>query len=754
MANKVGSLYAELDANTAKFSRALKQAGADARAASREMRAAMREAQGAIALAGEEIGVHMPRHLRAFVAQLPGVAPALSAAFSSIAVVGLGKILAETGEKAVEAIKKIRDNAGEIGEGFDKLRAEGQLSNDLLDVTNDRLAVQIAKLEHKPGDGLKLALDQARVSADQLGKTLEADNQKVEQLLKAHQVGVGGILLGQASTSDVSKKIGEYDQALKEIDKEQSDRVRNAKTAAEAAAANTDAETKRQKTLGEAIHWANTQWNERTALQKGQKVNDPDISKVNSLNQTANLTILGNMAEVWQQESDRSQKMQLEATQQATLDQLTARKEAADEAKRVAHEAAQAQMQEMRSALEADRAGHQLSLAEEAEFWQSRLLTVKMGAENIRVVTDEMNKAIAAVQRETEKTNEDFAKQTDAVFNDLIRRVADESDKIPAGLGEASKQIVEKLNSVRSASPFGAFVEGTEQIERNTEALKAAQGGVLSYQQQLVLAAQTQDNMNRYLQSSAELLLREGTAADGVRAFFLDMQQSGITTAMVIEDAFKKSFDGIAEQLGKLMSGQKTSFAKTFQGIFQQAGTSELKKTMQMGLGALVGKTGMGGKPDGSKGNAFFVRNADGPMKLPGGAGSPVSGLAGGLLGKLNDSNFLSSLFGGKLFGSGSIFGSLIPHATGGSVTPGVGYLVGERGPEPFFPGVSGTIATNAAMQRSMSGPSGAYYHVDARGTDPALTGMNVQRALAQVHGKAVADAARTMAEQQKRKSR
>lgn len=41
---------------------------------------------------------------------------------------------------------------------------------------------------------------------------------------------------------------------------------------------------------------------------------------------------------------------------------------------------------------------------------------------------------------------------------------------------------------------------------------------------------------------------------------------------------------------------------------------------------------------------------------------------------------------------------ALIPHASGGSVTPGRGYLVGEQGPEPFFPMVPGTIIPNGAL--------------------------------------------------------
>jgi hypothetical protein len=44
------------------------------------------EAKGEIGLLGEEIGVRLPRHVRSFVAELPGVGEALEAAFSATAV--------------------------------------------------------------------------------------------------------------------------------------------------------------------------------------------------------------------------------------------------------------------------------------------------------------------------------------------------------------------------------------------------------------------------------------------------------------------------------------------------------------------------------------------------------------------------------------------------------------------------------------------------------------------------------------------
>jgi hypothetical protein len=64
-----------------------------------------------------------------------------------------------------------------------------------------------------------------------------------------------------------------------------------------------------------------------------------------------------------------------------------------------------------------------------------------------------------------------------------------------------------------------------------------------------------------------------------------------------------------------------------------------------------------------------------------------IAGAVGGTLGKI---------------------GGLIPHAAGGSVSPGQAYLVGERGPEVFLPSTSGTIVPNSAIGSPRAASAGA----------------------------------------------
>ena len=65
-------------------------------------RRATMEARGEAMLLGEAFGVHLPRHVSRFVAELPGVGTALSAAFSATAVLFLLDALVKGSEKLAD----------------------------------------------------------------------------------------------------------------------------------------------------------------------------------------------------------------------------------------------------------------------------------------------------------------------------------------------------------------------------------------------------------------------------------------------------------------------------------------------------------------------------------------------------------------------------------------------------------------------------------------------------------------------------
>lgn len=72
------------------------------------------EARGEAALLGELFGIHLPRHVRSFIAELPGVGAALSAAFAATAVI----FLIEAVVQIVEKIKAFTEETNKIKEAM------------------------------------------------------------------------------------------------------------------------------------------------------------------------------------------------------------------------------------------------------------------------------------------------------------------------------------------------------------------------------------------------------------------------------------------------------------------------------------------------------------------------------------------------------------------------------------------------------------------------------------------------------------
>src|SRR5262249_4148802 len=64
----------------------------------------LREARGEARLLGEELGIRLPRHVSNFIADLPGVGKALSAAFSATAILFVAQAVIELTKKVTEAV--------------------------------------------------------------------------------------------------------------------------------------------------------------------------------------------------------------------------------------------------------------------------------------------------------------------------------------------------------------------------------------------------------------------------------------------------------------------------------------------------------------------------------------------------------------------------------------------------------------------------------------------------------------------------
>ncbi len=316
-------------------------------------------------------------------------------------------------------------------------------------------------------------------------------------------------------------------------------------------------------------------------------------------------------------------------------------------------------------------------------------------------------------------------------------------------------------------SPIEQYQEEINQLNREVAAMKTAQGGNLTYVESLQVAAHAQDAFNKATDETVKLMLRFGGIRDGVNAFFLDMEKSAKSAASVIYEALHSAFDKLSDQLATLLTGGKTDFKKMFQSIGKEMVGSSIKSTLQTGLGALGGKLGinlggaLGGKPDGTKGNPWWVRMAkDAGINLGGGGdagssddpGAPGAGadagagVFAGLLGKA--SGFLGPLMKAFLGGSGGGggFGQLAgAFAGGGDMAPDKAYVVGDNGPEIKM---GNRIVSNSASRRMLEGnASNHYYTIDARGTDPVLTEQRTKAAILSAHNSAVRASAQVHSE-------
>lgn len=238
------------------------------------------------------------------------------------------------------------------------------------------------------------------------------------------------------------------------------------------------------------------------------------------------------------------------------------------------------------------------------------------------------------------------------------------------------------------------------------------------------------DLENQRIHALAEESLALGTLRDGLRAFFIDMRQQAETTAQIIYNAMHSALDRTSGLLGKLATGQIEKggvgrmFGKEFQSIGEEMTASSIKSLAQRGLGALGKMFGVdigGTKPDGTAANPLWVRVVNGSaeaglpsligsMGIPGSGGGGDAGSVFGGASKAVPFIFSMLKFGGFLAG-------------GGDVVPGMGYMVGENGPEPFIPSTPGRILPNG----SLGGDTHMHFNttLDARGSNISEARLN-----------------------------
>jgi hypothetical protein len=709
---KVASAYVDLVARTEAFEKALGDAASSTRKFKAIVQAEMKEAKGSIALLGEELSVHLPRHLQTFIAKLPGVSSAMSAAFDTVAVIAMIDIVVKAGEKIYEFAEKNEKAAKKNAEAWDAVNKPLATSNDELRVTNDRLEDSIAKLEGKPSNGLKTAIDEAIVSADKLSAKLDADLKKIEDVLKASSPSMFGAQLfkGQASTKDIEDKYADLQSRIQGTTQSGNDAIRAARGSKDPLAlkaAQDDLNKKLSDLYTEGANFAKTVIDTARLAQVAQK--NPNAYPV-SYRTGFNAQDMGPRIQ------DASGLLSFFNSQQDALDlgnqntALNTKKGSLEQQKQLAEE--EAKRQKAFGAMV-------LSMVRENQF---------AGQES-----DRINEALVKTFVEGEKQD----REQEARIQRAVLQTFEAAEKQQ----KAAEQIEEARIKLEVARGRLSALEGAKAMQALHQSSNAdwlasaqdlgAQGIPVPNAAQHMREAGVQGLMD------AQNVL-DNTWRGMVDNVFDELIKKSENTSKQIEQLALRMVDEINGELAKGMTGGKMDFSKIFDSASQSLAKTGLEKAEGAGLKAL----GLGSGHKNADGYHMWVDN------LPGGAsGSASSGLVGaagkGLLGMLNDSNFLGSLFGGRVFGAGSIFGG--GHALGGDVAAGVPIDVGELGRERFTPSVPGRITPHNQLG------GGNVWNIDARGTDPALTRENFQNALVATHHAAVANTMRMMQDHQRR---
>lgn len=595
-----------------------------------------------------------------FIGILPGVGTALQAAFPLIGGIALAGVFIKIGVEAAKFIQKMNEIPPNPFEG---MIASGKIANDQLAISNDRLAMEIAKLEHKPANGMALALDQARESSDKLFESLMKANAAFAEANGKNDIGVfKGMWTGMAWTDTANKTITKARSGVQAVTADHQPAIDDA-----LASGNQENVKQAREALMVDLQKAYAQQDAqlRAGLAYAQKRqaqhNDPfssgaDFSKVIEKYQ-------GALAQSANEQKDVGGNYG-QSVMQPQKDALDAAKANAEAAKQAAAEL----VQQWHKDLDAEKSAVDVTLAMEAQFWDQRAMLTKKGGLATAAAFDEANKVIARMRAESARAGDEFdalsggsaldhPKDTEAQAKQRAQASAyllgsgnqmDNSTQARQGRDD-----VERLRSLNQGIELQdanaiAIANASLQMEIMTgriSALDAARVQQIMHEQEYQKAL---DGVNRAMaaaesltpgayrdktisdlnnqrgqietthtiQSAQDQQNISGNTIEGAAKDSLNkMVQSFNDLAANLKNVIPKMVDGLNDDLAKLATGHgnKADFGKTLSGT----GQSLIKASLQKVEGGLLGAAGLG-KPDGSQANPIYTKDANGVASVGG----------------------------------------------------------------------------------------------------------------------------------------
>jgi hypothetical protein len=749
----------------------------------------------------------------AFIETIPGLGKVVQAAFPVVGALAFAGVIGDVAKKAFDFFKGMQEAPAKISSAFRSLSQSVHLSNDELLVSNDRLANDIAKLEGQRQNTLKLALDEARVAADKLAESMERDLAAINKLLKEQNVGWWKSWFGSARTDDIKEYIGGdngtggFTGKIQDITARGEASISNAATpeAQKAARAKMDADL--AAAYKEAQDWIAAEIKKAQALARPT----PLVFGENPLFQNQGRDESNRLAELNGLKTALAEQSQF-VSLQSTNTALTGKKAGleGDDAKggkkdqaelaRLNDELAKAQEARLKGLekIDAEETAEIDHLNEIGEANKANLLVVAQiyDAKRLATYSEEMDKYDKLLGESAEKWeilglkaykaigqfDSDEIKAGKQKLEDYSKALAKVTEPLAKLIAEQDKLAIEHQSRMTSLAP-GAAANPVATLTLQQAPERAAIAAQYSEQialanQQLALAQQDNNQQGillatlqkQRIEAERKLALdrlddelaekQAETRQKGVKDFFIEMQGQARTAGNILYDSLNSAVDRVSDQLGKLLTGQKTSFAKMLQGLGEGMVKDSTKSLMHQGLGKLgdilfpkkpdPNKAAGEHKPTGNPGDAVhvLVDNQTGAE-----AGGAQAGNFQNLAGLVKaGSSGLGGLLKG-LFSSGSgagasgltesVSSSIEFMAGGGDADPGNIYRVAEAGEgELITPRNASTITPLSKVQ----GGGGDTYHIDARGADLGAANR-ISRALEATHQSAVTTAVRANAQ-------
>lgn len=714
------------------------------------------------------------RAVERFISTIPGVGAALKAAFPVVGGLALAGLFVKLGDEVVKFIQTARQMPQVLQGAFQASNLSITATNDELRKSNDQLANQIALLEGKPANNAAIALDDARIAADKLAKSLEQDNRQLTELLKANSLGsMAALFTGQAPTGSSADAVTSWAAELQR-------RSNNVVIAQHQYGVGSDQDKSAQAALAQSQKDAEAAITKRLAAAQRTQADYLRVGAGRGIeDQSGDINLLqGYQTQLYGRDD--------EASLEKTNAQESAKKQQLEDAKKFAAQQAEAQ-RKINDQTHQDSAAlvamHRESAGQMDEYSRTPGLIAPHGLFGLNGQQAEAPNAVP-MQAQSLASNPDFTKGQEEQGKALAEYLKNLNEGVSiqkqnaAAFAESSLQMA--LATGQMTKLDAAQIQAQLHTDEYNDTLTSLQDALANVGNLGLTAdeqkARTTDLNNQIgkLSGSRGVQSMQDQAAINAATVMGKLSQSVSDLANKFTDFGSQlatltvnAIQGMNEALSTALMAHavngreyRAGLMNAVGGQFRQIGSSGLNMVMQEGEGSLLkmltGKNPMAKL--GSKDNPMYVRNADGVGGLAGGAGSGpgiLSFLSGSGTGGVIPAMSSAASASADVSSIGSLLSAfpMIPgFATGGDTPTESPFWVGEDGPELMSLPFTTHITPNRDAV-SMTGSSSPTFHIDARGSnDPAQTEAAIHRAMSQYLPQAVAASVHASQEYRKRR--